>query len=260
MAALKLAIEKLDDVDEGLRPLYAEKDGKFHLQVDGLEDTTGLRSALGKERHARAELEKKVKRWEALGKTDEEITDLIAKHDEFVLKETERSGDFEKAKASIVERHELEKRKLEKLIADNEAKATAAVRAQDDLLVNFTVASAIAAAKGDPELLQPHVVKLIKVDRDTGTAKLTVLDGKGEPRFNGKGEPLSVAEMVMEMRAHEKYGRLFDGTGHSGGGTPPANGGGGSPQTKRRSDLKTRDERVAFVEKYGNDAYLKLPV
>lgn len=50
--ALALVVEKLDSVDEAQRALYVEKDGKFHLDVAGLEDTSGLKSALQKERES----------------------------------------------------------------------------------------------------------------------------------------------------------------------------------------------------------------
>jgi hypothetical protein len=75
MAKLKLVLDSIEGLDETTREMYVEKDGKFHLDVDGIEDTGGLKSALQKERKDRADLEKKVKRWEALGKTDEEIAD-----------------------------------------------------------------------------------------------------------------------------------------------------------------------------------------
>ena len=50
--ALALTVDKIDAVPEALRTLYAEHEGKFKLQVDGLEDTTGLKTALEKERQA----------------------------------------------------------------------------------------------------------------------------------------------------------------------------------------------------------------
>ena len=48
--ALALVVDKLDTVAEAQRGLYVEKGGKYHLDVDGLEDTAGLKSALQKER------------------------------------------------------------------------------------------------------------------------------------------------------------------------------------------------------------------
>lgn len=46
---MPLVIDKLEDVPEGARAAYVEKDGKFRLDVE-IEDTAGLKSALQKER------------------------------------------------------------------------------------------------------------------------------------------------------------------------------------------------------------------
>lgn len=60
LAALPMMIEKIEDAPEALRDQYVEKDGKFQLQVEGIEDTSNLKSALQKEREQRKEFEKKL--------------------------------------------------------------------------------------------------------------------------------------------------------------------------------------------------------
>ena len=64
-------------LEDGLRGLYEERDGAFVLNVNGLEDTNGLKSALEKERQSAKDLAKKVKEWEALGASPEEISALL---------------------------------------------------------------------------------------------------------------------------------------------------------------------------------------
>lgn len=251
--ALKLTIDKLDDVDESFQSLYAEKDGKFVLQVDGLEDTSGLRSALGKERHARSELERKIKRWESLGKNEDEISDLIEKFEKDQQTEAERKGEWDKLRAQMNEKHAAETKKLQDTIA--------ALRSSlEDHLIDANATSAIAAAKGIPDLLLPIIRKNIKVVEDGGKFSVAVVDGKGDLRVNGSGEPMTISEMVMEMRSSEVFGRAFDGTGSSGSGTQPVRlNGGGTPQVQRRSDLKTEKEKAAFVDAHGLAAYTALP-
>ena len=46
MTGLKLTVDSLDGIDETIKGLYVEKDGKFVLPVEGIEDTTGLKTAL----------------------------------------------------------------------------------------------------------------------------------------------------------------------------------------------------------------------
>lgn len=57
--ALALQVDTLEGLPEALHGLYTEVDGKFALDVDGLPDTKGLKSALDSEREA-AKLAKKA--------------------------------------------------------------------------------------------------------------------------------------------------------------------------------------------------------
>ncbi len=268
--ALKYSIEKIDDVEESFRTFYVEKNGKFVLDLEGApssEDKTGYLANLAAERKRRQELERQVKKWEALGKTDEELADLVAKHEEMVAKleedeldKSKKKGEIEKILAQVNEKNANAIKKLQaEMAAEREEKVTLRQRFEDRLVDNEAI-TAIASNNGFPELLIPIVRKHMKVVDEEGQPKIIVVDNKGEPRVNGKGEPLSVAEMVAEMKGHDVFAHAFKGTGQSGSGTPPGNGG-GSPQSniKRRSDLKTREDRVAFVTKYGNAAYLALP-
>jgi hypothetical protein len=243
-------IDKLEDVAEELRGLYSEKDGKFHLDVDGIEDTGGLKRALQAERKAREDLDKKIKKWEALGKTDEEIAELIRKLDEDEHKDAEKKGEWEKLRAQMNEKHAKELAKRDEQISALRGRLNAE-------LVDAKATSAIAAQKGVPDLLLPHVQRHVKVDENFN---VLVVDAKGDPRVNGKGEPLSISELVAEMKSTETYGRAFEGTGHSGGGTPPNNGAAGTAHgVKRRSEFKSERERAAFVDANGLEAYEALP-
>ena len=75
---LKLTADEWKGLNKKIKGLYAEKDGSYVLAVDGLEDTTGLKTALEKERKARSEYEKAVKKFEGLGKSPDEISALMA--------------------------------------------------------------------------------------------------------------------------------------------------------------------------------------
>ena len=47
---LDLQVEKLDGIDEAFHSLYEKTESGYQLKVNGIEDTTGLKSALQKER------------------------------------------------------------------------------------------------------------------------------------------------------------------------------------------------------------------
>ena len=93
--ALKFTVDSLDDVSEAHRDLYAEKDGKFFLSVDGLEDNSGLKKALDTERETRKKYEKQIKSWERTGKTPEEITELLSATEEAERLKHEKEGNFD---------------------------------------------------------------------------------------------------------------------------------------------------------------------
>lgn len=244
---LKFTVDSLDAVDEPLRSLYEEKDGKFALKIEGIEPVDGLKSALAAERKRAKDFEAKVKRWESLGKSDEEIAELLKKAEDHELSEAERKGEWDKLRAQMNEKHEAALRGKDETISAMRARLNAE-------LVDAKAVAAIAAAKGVPELLLPHVQRHVKVDDEFN---VHVVDAKGDPRVGAKGEPLTIADLVAEMRQSEVFGRAFEGSGQSGSGKLPGNGAGGAGVSKK-SDFKSEKERAAFVEKHGFEAYKAL--
>jgi len=95
----------------------------------------------------------------------------------------------------------------------------------------------------------------VKVDAEFN---VQVVDDKGDPRVNGKGEPLTIADLVAEMRGSEVFGRAFEVSGQSGSGKQPGNGAGGAG-VNRKSDFKSEKDRAAYVEKHGFESYKALP-
>ena len=247
---LKLNVDSLDAVDEPLRALYEPDGDKFKLKVEGVEDTSGLKSALSAERKRAADLEKQAKAWKSGGRTPDEIAELLQAQEARALTEAEKKGEWDKIKAQMNTAHETALKAKDETIG-------AMRRRLEAELVDAKATAAIAAAKGVPELLLPIVQRFVKVDEDFS---VQVVDAKGEPRFNGKGEALSISDLITEMRATELYGRAFEGSGQSGSGMQPGNPNGGNPSNiKRRSDLKDKAQRIAWVEANGGAAYLALP-
>ena len=110
--ALKVVLETLDDLDEALKPLYAEKDGAFVLEVEGVDDhpdVVNLRNS------SRAEQSKRKEKGEQLQEARARLAELQAKPKEdrtkaddteiLKLRETlETERDEWKAKATEYER------------------------------------------------------------------------------------------------------------------------------------------------------------
>ncbi len=160
-----------------------------------------------------------------------------------------KAGEWDKLRAQMNEKHATDLKTKDETI-------TAMRRRLEAELVDAKAVAAIAAAKGVPELLLPHVQKHVKVDENF---TVQVVDAKGDPRVNGKGEPLSISDLIAEMRANEIYGRAFEGSGQSGSGTRPTNGSAGGTGVTRRSELKSNKDISAYVDAHGLPAYQALP-
>lgn len=249
---LKMTVDSLEAIDETLHDFYEQDGDKFKLKVEGIEPVDGLKSALEKERKAARELEKKVKRWESLGKSDEEIADLLKKAEDAELSEAERKGEWDKLRAQMNEKHQAE-------LKSRDDKLKAMQSTLERHLIDATATAAIAAEKGVPDLLLPHVQRHVRVVDEDGEFVVRVVDAKGDPRVDAKGEPLTIADLVKEMKASEIFGRAFEASGNTGSGKQPGSGSGGTGTAKPRGKMSL-EEKADFIAQHGQEAYQALPI
>lgn len=257
--ALKAIIDKLDDVAEGFRSEYVEKDGKFYLDVtavDGfeLDNVASLKTALGRERTAKSELEKQVIKFKDLD--PDRAREALAKLEEFENIDPTKEADkiantkFEAAKAQLLKKHGDE-------LTSEQGKSKRYRTKIEQLMVDAVATGAIAEAKGSVELLLPHIQRFTRVAEDGDDFKVEVIDKDGSVRIgDSKGSPMSIKELVAEMRNSETFGRAFEGDGQTGTGkqksNPSHNG------TLKRSQM-TAVQKREYQQKHGQEAYLKLP-
>lgn len=89
-------------------------------------------------------------------------------------------------------------------------------------LVIGAATGAIADEKGDTELLMPFVQKHVKTVDSNGEYQVAVVDQAGDIRYSGvTGNPMTVRELVKEMKTQDRYAKLFASEAPNGGGTPP---------------------------------------
>lgn len=239
MAKLKAFVKSLDEVaDQALRDLYvADKDAKgvdrFRLDAEGLEDVTGLTSALSAVRTEVRDLKKKTKPLEGLD-DDADVDAIIAAGRAAI--DAQKSGkplpEVESVKSQLTAAHTKEVNKLNEQIAG-----------MTDTLNEVLIANEVRAASGDETLkgnatlLLPHIEKEAKVvavkDGDKTKFVAQLLGPDRQPRINTKtGNPITIKERLAEMRALPEYSDAFKGTGMSGSDTPP-DGGSGTPTPPR---------------------------
>lgn len=245
LTALPIVVDKLDAIPEAHRSLYVEKDGKFNLDLEGYEDPVGLKSALQKERTAAANASKQVSAWAALGKTPEEIKALVDAAAQAEIDKLGKAGEWDKLKAQMLTSHQGELTKKDEAIASSQ-------RALSKYLVDSAAATALAAAKGSVPLLLPHIQAAVKVVADGDNYSVRVMGKDGNPRVDGKGEFLTIDDLVSEMRQSDEFGRAFDATGTSGGGAQGGGGGGGSKTMKQAAfdALRPKERAQKMAEGY----------
>jgi hypothetical protein len=120
---------------------------------------------------------------------------------------------------------------LEKVGKDIEARDTrinSLSTALERRLVDAEATAALASAKGSTKVLLPHIKSHVKVVEEDGEFVVHVVDAKGNQRIgDAKGSPMTIAQLVEEMKADPDFARNFEGSGSSGGGAPRSNAGGG---------------------------------
>jgi hypothetical protein len=226
---LPFSVDAIDTVPEAQRSLYKESNGKFVLDVDGYEEPTGLKTALTKERERASTAEKQARAWANLGKTPEEIQALVDAQAQAERDKLTKGGEFDKLRQQIIDQHKTELGKKDERIGT-------LTKSLERRLIDADATAAIAAAKGSPILLLPQVRASVKVIEEDGDFRVQVVDKAGNPRVNSKGEFLSIADLVSEMRADPDFGRAFEPSGTTGSGANPSGRVSGKTMTQAAFD------------------------
>jgi hypothetical protein len=241
---LKFNVDTLDSIPEAQRGLYTKTDdGKYRLDLEGYEDPVGLKTALTKERETARDAVKLAKAWKELGKTPEEIQELFEQKAQADREKLTKAGEWDKLKAQISEAHAAE-------LAKRDERSGLLTKQLERHLVDAAATAALAAAGGSSELLLPHVKSRTKVIEENGEFVVRVVDASGNPRVDGKGDFLSIKDLVREMRESDVYAPAFKATGTSGGGAPnsgPVNGGN---NLKGKVDGTEQERAAYFASKY----------
>ena len=95
----------------------------------------------------------------------------------------------------------------------------------ENVLVTNEIMKGISAAKGNSELLMPHVRKSVKLIDEDGVQIARVLDEKGNPRIAGaSGDFMTIEQLLAEFKESDTYAPCFEGSRATGSGA----GGGGN--------------------------------
>jgi len=255
---------KLDEAQKGLYAKDAE--GRHLLQVEGrdgfaLENVQGLKSTVEALRSESNTLKGKLKGFGEL--TPEQAAEALRKA-------TEYDAIDPKAEAGKL-KEQYETRTREALAAAGkewEARVKAAeerVQAQSQQLNRLLIETAVTTTTSDPSIkgkahmLLPAIREITRVVEDNGTARVSVLNPEtGVERVGAQGKPLTIPELLLEMRADERWKGAFEIAGPAGGGGAPAGGAPGGTGGKKVSEMSV-EEKAAFVHTQGKAAFEALP-
>jgi hypothetical protein len=224
--ALKLEVEKLEDVEEAQRGLYVEKEGGggFQLAVDGMENIGALKRSTEHERVEHGKTKAELKK----------IKDAQAAADDKARKATEEaaraSGNTEALDQSWQKKHNdamaALKGEYEPTIQSLESDVTR-------LLID-NVAQSMAsdlAIEGSAPALIPHISARLGVEVRDGK-RVTIVKGP-----DGKSSALTIDELKKEIAGNKVFAPLIAGSKASGGGASGSRGGGatGAKQITRQA-------------------------
>jgi hypothetical protein len=226
VSALSLVSDTLDAIPEAQRPLYVERDGKFHLDVTGLEDTKGLKSALESERKTAREAEtaRKAleKQFEGIDPTKfKEIMSRFDNDEELKLISAGKISEV------VEKRMERQRADLERQVEAEKANTEAANK-RADAHIQRVLDNEIRAVSGelhkfavdDALLLGRQIFKL----DDQGNAVQFGSDGRPVMGKDGK-TPFSPAEWLEDMKKTKPHWFPASGSGGGAGGQGAQYGG-----------------------------------
>ncbi|MBJ2270746.1 hypothetical protein JFT60_25545 [Pseudomonas sp. MF6772] len=224
---LKFQLDTLEGVDEAVRALYTEKDGKFVLGIEGLpqqEDVSGLKAKVDELLGEKKAAEKARKDAEEQARLEREEA-------------ARKSGNVEELEKSWSEKYNRREAELNGMLEQERGTLSGQIR---DLTVGRTatdIASALAIP-GSAKALLPHIERRLSVEQRDGKPVVVVLDQQG------KLSAATLDELKAEFANDTAFAPLIAGSKASGGGAAGAGGGGGAAKGKIGG---TKEERTAAI-------------
>ena len=223
----KFQLDTLEGVDEAVRALYTEKDGKFVLGIEGLpqqEDVSGLKAKVDELLGEKKAAEKARKDAEEQARLEREEA-------------ARKSGNVEELEKSWSEKFHRREAELNGMLEQERGTLSTQIR---DLTVGRTatdIASALAIP-GSAKALLPHIERRLSVEQRDGKPVVVVLDQQG------KLSAATLDELKAEFANDTAFAPLIAGSKASGGGAAGAGGGGGAAKGKIGG---TKEERQAAI-------------
>ncbi len=211
------------------------------------EATAGLKAN-------QAELLKEAKAAKAALKNYEGVDpkkyqELTQAAEEAERKRLASEGDFKSLEKQLVEKYEGE-------IGKEREVGKKYLTAMERYMIDAAAATELAKHSDSPKLLLPHIKSRMKVIEQDGEFHARIVDDSGNVRI-GKGQgsaPMTLSELVEEMKQDKEFAPAFRGTGSSGGGASRSSGSAGG------SKVVPAGDNAAFIANLAEIATGKVAV
>jgi len=219
---LAMTLDDISELDETTQTFYKKQGDKYVLDIgDGVSshpEIEKLSSALKKERENAQELKKNLKQFKdtyqnidpaKVDEMEQKLSEFQKQQEEEERKKAESKEQWSKLEKDLQEKHQQQlkayEEKIQSLSQQNEETISAMQTSLEKEIKGKGIVSAIAENEGNLALLQPHVDPHVKVVEEDGTYNARVVDDKGQIRINDKGQPMSISELVSEMKQKPEF-------------------------------------------------------
>lgn len=244
-------VDSLDTVPEQYRAGYAQNaEGKFSLKPEFKAFAEAIRGNSSALTTAKKDLQKangeSAQRRQVIKSYEDFLTASGVEFSEQKPALDALKDHIDQLSAAAKNGSEL-KINLDRIKADFQ-KQTDAIKAEKDgevkkmhgSLVRYLVGDAATAAlaneKGSIELLKPHVMSRVKVVQEGDEFVARVVDNEGSLRLGTTGQPMTVAELVKEMKTQPAFAPAF---------ASEARGGSGAPQQQQQRQVQRQVQAPA---------------
>lgn len=185
--ALKAILESLDGLPDAIKSEYKKgDDGKFHLDVEDLDNHPGLGALKrAKDREAQLRREAETKLREA-----QEELDRI-------------NGDDARKKGDIATLEKSWQKKLDDQKAEYEAKVSKLTSHTTKTLVDNVASQLAHKISNAPAIIMPHIKSRLIADFEGDTPVTRVLDKDGKP------SALTIDELANEFIANKDFSAII---------------------------------------------------
>lgn len=227
---LKLELDTIEGLEDGVKGLYEEKDGKFRLKVDGLPDVSGLKKKLDELMDESKAAKRKAKEIEEAA--ERERAEALA-----------RSGDVESLRKSYDEKFGKTKTEYETQIQNYQQQLQRLTVGQ-----TATTLAAELAIPGSAPVLLPHIQARLSMEIRDGQPVTVVMSADGKP------SAMTIEELKTELSANPAFAPIIAASKAAGGGASGGGNGGGAAKkavTRAQFDSMNAVQRTEHLKAGG---------